>query len=636
MFIMLKRKSKNKLNTPVAFGNLKWQKILRPIFLVLALGFWIAAIAVKERRILLCLASLLFSCPEIVWCGVMEAKVRKSAGYILSVLGILIGFLSGAHLSVTAAGMILCGGFWAYKAASVAACKDKEFFESLQYLRARVRENNTYVFRDAATLAVGTVIEVFPGETVPADGVLISQDEAVVDYSSWMHQQRNVQLSEGSVVYCGALNHGKHLTIRVTASGQFTLLQKMYAGIHITLSQKSTFQTVMAKIIPFITGAFVLTALIVGVFVPLFKGNTWSDALESCAGVLLLAGMWDTLESIHLAFSVGITAMCRRGVLFKSCRQIMLLRRITDMIFSKTGTLTERSMRVKEIVPHNDYTKEQVLRYAASAQQISKHLVASAILKEAGDMSLLYPTHQLEIAGEGVCVEAGNKRIFVGNERLMQRAGVEVLPYHGLGIVSFVAVEDTYVGCIILHDALKSRAAQAISGLFSLGIHSIDLISGDKSNNVEATGSVLGIHRCFSGLNKKEKEDIVKRNARKGKFGGRIAFVGDESDAECLAAADISFAMKTVEDNIAGTAGDIAVISDDPMGVLQSFALSYKLKRIFTILLAFTSTVKISMLILLCASWLPLWLVALIESISRLIGVYLAASCRQLAGKDLE
>lgn len=631
MFIMFKRKSENKLNTPVAFGNLKWQKVLRPIFMVLALGLWIAAIVLQEKRVLLCLASLLLSCPEIVWCAVTEAKTRKSAGYILGVLGIVIGFSAGAHLSVTAAGMILSGGYWLCKVAVGAACKDKEFFESLQYLRARVRENNIYVFRDAATLAAGTVIEVFPGETVPADGVLISEEEAVVDYSSWMHQQRNVQLSEGSVVYCGALNHGKHLTIRVTASGKFTLLQKMYAGIHNTLSQKSTIQTVMSKVVPLITAAFVLTALIVGIFVPLFNGNDWAKALTSCAGLLLLSGMWDMLGSIDLAFSVGITAMCRRGVLFKSCRQIMLLRHITDIIFSKTGTLTERTMRVKEIVPHNDYTKEQVLRYAAAAQQISKHLVASAILREAGDMPLPYPTHQLEIAGEGVCVEVDDKRVFVGNERLMQRAGVDVLPYHGLGIVSFVAVENTYVGCVILNDALKSGAAQAIAGLFSLGIRSIDLISGDKSNNVEAAGAVLGIHRCFAGLNKKEKADVVKRNVRKGKYGGKIAFVGDESDADCLAAADISFAMKTVEDNITGTAGDVAVISDDPMGVFQSFCLSYKLKRIFTVLMIFTLTVKLAMLALLCAGLLPIWLVALVESVSRLCGIYLAANCRQLS-----
>ncbi len=629
MYSMQKTKLKNKLNTSLPFGDLKWQKILRSILLVVSLGLWIAALVLKERRVLLCLGALLLSCWEIVWCGAQELKSKKGAGCILSVLGLLIGFAAGANVASTAAGIILGVGHWIGKAAQNAACKDKEFFESLKYLRARVRENNSYVFREAAVLAKGTIVEVFPGETVPVDGVVISEGDAVVDYSSWMDQQRNVQLSEGSIVYCGALNHGKHLTVRTSASGKFTLLQKLYAGIHVTLSQKSTFQTVMAKILPLITALFLLIALIVGVFVPLFGGNSWAKGLTSAAGILLMAGMWDMLENIHLAFSVGVTAMCRRGVLFKSCRQIMLLRRITDMIFSKTGTLTERAMRVKEIVPHNDFTKEQVLKFAASAQQISKHLVAAAILREAGDMPLLCPTHQLEIPGEGVCIEADDKRIFVGNERLMHRAGVEVLPYHGLGIVSFVAVEDTYVGCIILNDALKSGAAQAISGLFSCGIRSIDLASGDKENNVESVGAILGIHRCFAGLTKKEKADMVKRNVRKGKHGGRLAFVGDESDAECLGAADISFAMKTVEDNIAGTAGDIAVMSDDPMGVLQCFCLSYKLKRVFTVLLLFTITVKMAMLVLLCLGWLPLWMVSSIEGIVRLFGIFLAASCRQ-------
>lgn len=626
MFHMLKKKSKKKLNRP--YGDAKWQKVMRPILLILSIGFWIAGAAVPQGRGWLCFAALVLSAWEIIWCAIETLQRKKCNAFVLGTLSLLLGFTTGAFLSSSAAAIILSAGYWIIQAAQRAACKDKDFFESLQHLRGRVKSNNTYVFRDATLLAKGMVIEVFPGETVPADGIVLSEEETIVDYSAWMNQQRNVTVCKGSVVYCGALNHGKHLTLKVTASGKNTLLQKMYAGIHLTLAQKSTFQNVLGKIAPFIMLAFVTVAIIVGVFVPLFGGNTWAKSLSMAAGILMCAGMWDILESIDLAFAVGITAMCRRGVLFKSCRQIMLLRRITDIIFSKTGTLTERTMRVKEIVPHNNYSKEQVLRLAASAEQISKHLIATSILKEAGDITLPYPTQQLEIAGEGVCVEADEKRIFVGNERLMRRAGIEVLPYHGQGIICFVAVEETYIGCIILHDALKSGATQTVSGLFSCGIRSIDLVSGDKQNNVESIGSVLGMHRCFAQLNKKEKADIVKRNIRKGKHGSRIAFVGDESDTDCLLAADISFAMKPVEENISGTSGDIAVISDEPMGVLQSFHLSYKLKRIFTILLIFTFTIKIATLLFLCCGWLPLWAVAIIESALRLFGIYLAASCR--------
>ncbi len=630
---MPKTKQEKKLNIATPFGSSeKWQRVLHPVLLILCAGLWIAGAALEQQRLLLCLGCLLLSAWEIVWGAIKELQGKKGGGYLLCTLSLMISFLAGYHRTASAAALILFAGYFFAALSRQAAGRDIDFFEGLLHLRGRIKEKDKYVFRDAPLLAKGTVVEVFPGETVPADGIVVSQGEAVLDYSAWMHRQKTVQVNEGSVVYCGALNHGQPIAVKVTAAGNFTLAQRMRAGVTAALNQRSTFQTVLSRVLPLVTALFVTAALIAGVFVPLFGGSTWGEGAAIAAGMLLIAGVWDVIESVDLAFAVGVTAMCRRGVLFKSCRQIMLLRRITDMIFSKTGTLTERGLRVEEIVPHNDFTKEQLLGLAAMAEQVSDHLIAAAILKEAGDIPLPKPKHQLIIPGEGVCVEAGGKRIYVGNDLLMRRAGVQVLPYHGLGIVCFVAVEDTYVGCLILHDALKSGAAKTLEGLFSCGIRSIDLVTGDKRNNADAVGSALGVHRVFAELSKKAKLQTVERNVRKGKYGGRLAFVGDETDAECLRAADISFAIKTVEDSFEGTAGDIAVMSDEPMGVLQSFHLSIKLRRMFAVLLIFVFTIKAAMFVFLCYNLLPLWAVALIESGMRLFGIGLAASCANLKG----
>ena len=630
----MQMKTKQKLNKPIPFGNCeKWQRVLHPILLILSVVLWIAGAALEEHRWWLCLLCMVLSGWEILWSTVLELQSKKSGGYLTVLLSLLISFLIGCFRTASAASVILYAGFWLAASRRNAALSDIDFFDGLLQLRGRIREKDKYVFRDAVQLAKGTVIEVFPGETVPADGVVVSTGEATLDYSAWMQRDRAVQVGEGSVVYCGALNHGQPISVKVTASGEFTLAQKMRAGIRVALGQKSTIQIVLSRLLPFVTLVFVISALIAGVFVPLFDGDTWREGLGIASGILLIAGTWSVTESIDLAFAVGVTAMCRRGVLFKSCRQIMLLKRLTDMIFSKTGTLTERNLQVDEIVPHNNFTKEQLLGLAAMAEQVSDHLIAAAILKEAGDIPLPKPKHHLVIAGEGVCVDTGRQRIYVGNDHLMRRAGVEVLPYRGHGIICFVAVEEEYVGCIILRDALKAGAAKAVEGLFACGIRSIDLITGDKRNNAEAVGSALGVHRVFAELNKKAKIEAVERNVRKDKHGGRLAFVGDETDTECLRAADISFVLKTVEENFDGTSGDIAVMSDEPMGVLQSFYLSVKLRRVFTTLLIFVFTIKIATFIFLCYSLLPLWTVALIESGLHLFGIGLAASCRKILGE---
>lgn len=604
-------------------------RIVRIFTLIGALGVLIASLCLPQQKVLLCVIAALLSGWEIVWGTLQELLLTKlHRGQLVILLSAVIVFALGHHVEAVVALLIAAIGFWLREIGRRRAEEDLYFFDSLLELRARIKDGKNYVFRDARQLAPGMMIEVFSGETVPADGVVISGG-GTLDYSGWLYHHKTVSLQEGVRVYCGAVNYGRPITVRVTASGNFTLAQKMRSAAQAALQNKSTVQNVLRKLTMPFGALMLLLALIFGVFVPLFGGTTWAEGLYRAAGVIALAGMGEIVVSVSMAFSAGINALSRRGVLFKSCRQVMLLSRITDLIFSKTGTLTERNFLVYEVVPHNEFTKEELLYYAAAAEQVSDHLIASAILKKAGDISLPQPEHVLEIPGEGVCVVVEGKRVFVGNDMLMNRAGIQALPYHGNGIVCFVAVEDTYIGCIILNDPVKSGAVDAIDGLFRLGIRSIDLVTGDKRKNGENVGLALGLHRIFAELSAKEKADVVARNARKGKYGGRIAFVGDESDAACMKAADISFAIKTVEDDLQGTAADIAVLSDHPIGVLHAFALSERIRKMVFTMLWLSGCCKALLLVLtLCVS-LPFWCVVLGEVILSIVGYLLARNCRK-------
>ena len=626
----MKEIKKFKLSTTIrAFDpTLLSLRLIRIATMLCSITALIATTWAKEYALLLCILAALFAGWEILWGTVQELMLTKlHRGQLVILLSAFIVFCTGHMVEATIALLIAAFGFWLREIGRRAAGEDMLFFESLLSLKARFRDGNKFVIRDAATLAPGTVIEVFSGEIVPADGVVISGG-GTLDYSGWLHHRKVVSLQEGVVVYCGAVNYGQPITVRVTAAGKYTLAQKMKGAAAAALENKSTVQTVLRKLsLPF--GALMLLiALIVGVFVPLFGGAPWGEALYRGANVIALAGMGEIVVTVSLAFAAGINALSRRGVLFKSCRQVMLLRRITDLIFSKTGTLTERNFLVYEVVPHNDFSKEELLYYAAAAEQVSDHLIAAAIVKKAGDIKLPTPEHSLCIDGEGVCAVIDGKRVFVGNDLLMNRAGIRALPYHGNGIVCLVGVEDTYVGCIILNDPVKPGAASAIDGLFRMGIRSIDLVTGDKKKNGENVALSLGLHRVFAELSSKEKTEVVARNARKGKYGGRIAFVGDESDIGCIQAADISFALKTVEDDLQGTAADIAVLSDHPDGVLHSFVLCEKIRKTVTTMLILSGITKLSMLILILVYPMPYWYVVLSEVFLSIVGTLLASRCR--------
>ena len=613
-----------------AFSNASLPlRLLRIFSMLVSIVLLICAAVMPEQKVVLCIFAALLAGWEILWGSLQELVLTKlHRGQLVIFLSALIVFCMGRMIEATVALLIAAIGFWLRESGRKWTEKDLQFFDSLLLLRARIKTEKSYQFRDASSLSPGMVIEVFSGEMVPADGVVIS-GSSTLDYSGWLYHHKTVALQEGVRVYCGAVNYGRPISVRVTAAGKFTLAQRMRGAAQAALQNKATVQNVLRRLTLPIGALFVLIALIVGIFVPLFGGDEWGSAIYRAAGVITLGGVGELVVSVSLAFATGISALSRRGVIFKSCRQVMLLSRITDLIFSKTGTLTERDFLVYEVVPHNEYTKEELLYYAAAAEQISDHLIASAILKKVGDIPLPKPEHQLVVPGEGVCAVIDGKRVFVGNDMLMDRAGVRVLPYHGSGIVCFVVVEDTYIGCIILSDPVKAGAVDAIDGLFRMGIRSIDLVTGDKRKNGESVALALGLHRVFPELSAEEKVKIVARNARKGKYGGRIAFVGDETDAECMKAADISFVLKTVEDKQLSSQADIIVLNDHPDGVLHAFRLSERIRKMVYIMVLLSTFIKLTMLILVLLLPVPFWCVVLCEVLLGLVGTILAGGCRK-------
>ncbi len=603
--------------------------VVRSVTLFLSAGCLAAQIWLEPWRFWLFLASALLGGWEILWGALQEILlVRFHRGQLITVASCSLMFAIGRCFEACVALLIAVVGFWLREVGRHRAATDVEFYQQLSELRARIKEEMRFAFRDAATLAHGMVVEVFSGETVPVDGVVVSGG-GMLDYSGWMQQGGRVAASEGTRVYCGAVNYGQPISVRVTAAGKHTLAQKIYEKAERALQNKSTVQRVLSKLTWVYGALMLLLALIFGVFVPLLGGLSWGDGAYRAACIIALAGMGEIVVSVSLAFEGGIAHLSRKGVLFKSCRQVMLLRHITDVVFSKTGTLTRRNFNVDEVVPHNEFTKEELLYYAAAAEQISKHLIAAAIMKKAGNIKLPLIDHELEIPGEGVCVVADGKRIFVGNERLMRRAGVETLPYRGGGMVCFVAVEETYIGCIILNDPIKSSAVAAVDGLFALGMRSIDLVTGDNEQNGEAVSLALGLHCTYAGKDRQEKSDIIRHNRNKQKYGGRVAFVGDESDSECLKAADLSFSLQTVEDDVQEWEADITVLSDDPMGVLQSFVLTKRIRNVVNSTILLSALFKIAMLVSALLGIVPFWSTVLCEAVLSLLGTLLASRTKK-------
>lgn len=544
---------------------------------------------------------------EIFYAAIVRIRSPKS-GYLFTAVALFAAALAGyGYESVWSAALISIG-FLVRGYHRLSAEEDLAFYDSLRHMPARIKEEKQHTFADVETMPIGQHIEVFGGEVIPCDGVVVS-GESRIDYGPLLHTHEVTEVTENSPVYCGGVTLGQPITVRITAYGEYTAAQKMRSAALVSLSDRSGAEIVAERLCTLWGALCAAVALIYSIIMVNFVGV--GEAVCRGAALLLIANTSSVSISVWLGMVVGVVRLSRYGVIFRGCRRITALRKIEDVIFTKTGTLTCRHLCVDEIVPHNDVTKEQLLYFAALAEQTSQHLIATAILKEQGGEDLIEPEHSLVLPGEGVCADIKGKRIFVGNEKLMMRAGIEALPYHGSGIVCFVGVENMYAGCIILRDPLKPDSAETVDGLYALGLHSVDIVSGDKSRNAESVGTALSVNHVFSELSMQQKIEVIKRQGKYNRVGGRIAFVGDDVfDSELMEAADISFAVKTPADELGNTVADVAILSDETIGVCHSFRLSYRLHRNAVLLWCVVLLTKIVCAVGIFSGWLPIWVVA--------------------------
>lgn len=568
-----------------------------------------------------CFAAMLLASWEIFYSALKKIRSFPNDCLLFS-LAILLCYFSGYLYESVWLGAFVSVALLQRNALHRLSEQDTEFYDSLRHMTARVKEAKRHAFYDVEMLPVGTFIEVFGGEVIPADGVVVN-GESNIDYSAWIGKRATVPVAKEQQVYLGGINQSMPITVKITAHGQQSTAQRLRHAAVASFADRTAALVLTEKFCNLWEILSLITALIYGIAAGISVG--FSYALEKTAALLLIGVSGGVAFSVFSAAARGVVRLSRYGVIAGSFRKIGALRKISDVVFAKTGTLTAREMQITEIVPHNEVTKEQLLYFAALAEQVSDHLIAKAILQKFGNESLPQPEHQLILPGEGVCAYVKGKRVFAGNDKLMRRAGVDEIPQIRHSIVCYVAVENMYAGCIILKDPIKESAAETVDDLFSLGIHSVDMITADTKDNADAVGTALGMNRVFPELDAKQKIDVLRRQGKYNRKGGKLAYIGDDkTDAAWMKYADISIAMKTVADDLENISADIAVFSDDPIGVRHAFWFSHKLHRMTYLILCCALLIRGLTLVGWIMNILPLWAVAGVIVIGDLICFYLS------------
>lgn len=422
----------------------------------------------------------------------------------------------------------------------------------------------------------GDRLLVKPGEIVPVDGVLLSVS-AVLDESALTGESVPAERLEGDRIASGVVNAGSPFDLRAVASAEAST----YAAIVRLVAAAEASRAPFVRLADRYSVWFLPFTLAVAAVGWVASG----DPVRALA-VLVVATPCPLILAAPVAFLAGISQAARYGIIVKGGAALEALAGTRTMMLDKTGTVTRGEPEVVEIETFGDVGEDELLRLAASLDQVSPHVLAAAIVKSARDrrLPLSFPSKVEERHGTGIEGEVEGRKIALG--RLEWIAGTDVperaaeVSFHaaeeGLSNV-WVGVDGELAGVLILADPLRGDAAATIASLRSLGIERILLVTGDHRTVAERVGATLGIDRVLFDQTPFDKVEAVKAEA-----GERpTAMVGDGvNDAPALAAASVGIALGARGATASSEAADVVLMLDRFDRVLDALRISRRAQGI--------------------------------------------------------
>jgi len=457
-------------------------------------------------------------------------------------------------------------------------------------------------------VSVGEIIVVKPGDKIPLDGVII-EGSTMVNASALTGESLPCDKGVSDSVVSGTVNLSGVIKIEVTSEYENSTVAKILELVENSASKKAKAERFITRFAKYYTPCVVIAALLLAAVPPLLFSQSFGDWLNRALIFLVVSCPCALVISVPLSFFGGIGGASREGILIKGANYLEALSKAEIVVFDKTGTLTKGSFTVTAVHPET-VSEAKLLDIAAAAESYSTHPIARSIVSAHGghiDKSRIGDI--TERSGLGVEARIDNQPVYVGNGKLMQQIGVNWHDCHKIGTVVHIAVENEYMGHIVISDEIKPDAAKAVAELKRLGISKTVMLTGDIQKVGEAVGRELAIDETYSGLLPNQKVAEVERLLHETNKNRTLVFVGDGvNDAPVLARADVGIAMGALGSEAAIEAADIVLTDDKPSKITKAIVISRKTMRIVRENIIFALFVKAAVLVLGACGAANMWL----------------------------
>lgn len=505
---------------------------------------------------------------------------------------------------------------------SLAVQKSKRSIASLVALRpdkAHVVTDSGHVTREPESVAVGDIIAIYPGERVPLDGT-ITRGETELDTSAITGESKPFFVAVGGDVFAGAVVMQNEIYVRVTKPLAESAVSRIIELVQNAKERKSRAEKFITKFARVYTPIVVVCAVLLAFAPPLIIGANLGEWVRRALSFLIVSCPCALVISVPLAGFAGLGAASKQGIIIKGSTFLDALADVKTVVFDKTGTLTTGKMIATEVsnatlneASNGGLSNEAIIYFAAHAEYKSSHPMAKSIVELYGkpiDKKALLSFS--ERAGFGVTAEVlakdGKKStVLAGSGRLMEANGVEYR--RGERTQVHIAVDNRYVGSVILRDDIKDDAANAIADLRGLGVSNLTMLTGDRTQSAKVVADAVKLDafkaELLPGDKLTELDGIIGAQRNEN---GKTMFVGDGvNDAPALTRADVGVAMGALSSDAAIEAADVAVLSGELSRLADAIRIARRVKVITAQNIVFSIGAKVVLLVLGALGITGLW-----------------------------
>lgn len=474
---------------------------------------------------------------------------------------------------------------------------------------ANVIRNNKSQKVDPDEVQIGETIEIKPGERVPLDATVV-KGESTLDTSALTGESVPVEVREGANILSGCININGLIIAEVTKEYFDSTVNKVLDLVENASAKKSKSERLITRFSKIYTPIVIGLAVLLAILPPIISGEyNFRLWIFRALSFLVVSCPCAFVISVPLSFFSGIGAASRAGVLIKGGNYLEALSKVDTVVFDKTGTLTKGVFNVQKVVVlDKNIDEDKFISLVAAAESGSNHPISKSIQKYYNKEIDTNSINSIkEISGKGIEAIIDNRKILVGNEKLINIP--KDISIDDIGTILYVEIDNKFAGYIVISDELKKDSKKTIKDLKDIGIKKTIMLTGDLEKVSKKVGKDLGLDEVYTNLLPQDKVSKFEEIIENKKSKGNVVFVGDGiNDAPVLARADVGIAMGAMGSDAAIEAADVVIMTDEPSKIVTAIKSSKRTMKIAMQNITLAFGIKAIVLILSALGIADMWM----------------------------